>query len=179
MTALRFAPVLLVAACIPGARPAPVVAPEPPEQLLAEGSPVPAVSALGPDGKPVPVAGGKSKLLVVYFFPLDYAAGATAQAEEFRADYAKYKKLGATIVGVSTDEPRTHKEFAAKYKLPYPLLSDPTGEVARAFGVPIKGGTTRHATFVVDRSGVVRKVWPKVRPWGHSAEVLSAIKELR
>jgi peroxiredoxin Q/BCP len=156
-----------------------VVAPEPAEHLLAEGSPVPAVSALGADGKSVPVAGGKSKLLVVYFFPLDYAAGATAQAEEFRADYAKYKKLGATIVGVSTDEPRTHQEFTAKYKLPFPLLSDQHGEVARAFGVPVNGGTTRHATFLIDRTGVVRKVWPKVRPWGHSAEVLSALKGMR
>ena len=115
---------------------------------------------------------------MVYFYPLDYAAGASAEAEEFGADYPKYRKLGASIVGISTDEPGTHKEFAARHKLPYPLLSDRGGEVARAFGIPLTGGATRHATFVVDRRGVVRKVWPRVRPWGHSAEVLSALRAL-
>jgi peroxiredoxin Q/BCP len=159
-------------------RPAPPPPPEPPEQLLAEGSPVPAASALGPDGKPVAVGDVRGKFLVVYFFPLDYASGATAEAEEFRADFARYRKLGGTVVGVSTDDPETHKEFTAKYKVPFPLLSDRGGEVARAFGVPVRGGTIRHATFLVDHHGVVRKVWPRVRPWGHSAEVLAAAKAL-
>jgi peroxiredoxin Q/BCP len=133
---------------------------------------------VGSDEKPVALETFRGKLLVVYFYPLDFAAGATAQAEEFRADYPRYRKLGATVVGISTDEPGTHKEFAAKYKLPYPLLSDRGGEVARAFGLPLVGGATRHATFIADRRGVVRKVWPRVRPWGHSAEVLAALRAL-
>jgi peroxiredoxin Q/BCP len=159
-------------------RPPPAPVPDPNALLLREGSVLPQVSAVGTDGKPVPLGGFRSKFLVVYFFPLDYAAGATAEAEEFVADYPKYKKLGASIVGISTDEPGTHKEFAARHKLPYPLLSDHDGEVARAFGIPLTGGATRHATFVVDRRGVVRKVWPRVRPWGHSAEVLSALRTM-
>jgi thioredoxin-dependent peroxiredoxin len=166
--------------CIPpGARPPPAVpAAEADGSLLAEGSAVPEVTALGSDGKPVSLGSFRGKFLVVYFYPLDFAAGASAEAEEFRADYASYRKLGASIVGISTDDPRTHQEFATKYKLPYPLLSDRGGEVARAFGVPLTGGATRHATFLVDRRAVVRKVWPKVRPWGHSAEVLTALRAL-
>jgi peroxiredoxin Q/BCP len=165
--------------CLPGARPPPAApAAEASERLLDEGSAVPEVSAVAMDGKSVPLGGFRSKFLVVYFYPLDFAAGASAEAEEFRADYQKFKKLGASVVGISTDQPETHKEFATKYKLPYPLLSDRGGAVARAFGLPLTGGATRHATFLVDRQGVVRKVWPRVRPWGHSAEVLSALRAL-
>jgi peroxiredoxin Q/BCP len=169
---------LVAVGCIPRT-PAPPPVTAAPEALLAEGSAVPDVAGIGTDDRPIPLSRFRGKLLVVYFYPLDYASGASAEAEEFRADYARYRKLGAAVVGVSTDEPRVHKEFAAAYKLPFPLLSDRGGEVARAFGVPLTGGATRHATFVVDRTGVVRKVWPRVRPWGHSAEVLAAIRALR
>jgi peroxiredoxin Q/BCP len=172
---------LLLAGCVP--RPSAVaIEPAPPDDAptaIAEGSTLPAASGLDRDGKPVTLGSFHSRLVVVYFYPLDFASGATAEAQEFRDDQAKYRKLGATIVGVSTDEPRTHREFAAKLKIPYPLLSDPSGELAGAFGIPLRGGTTRHATFIVDRHGVVRKAWPHVRPWGHSAEVLAALRDLK
>jgi peroxiredoxin Q/BCP len=148
-------------------------------QILGEGVPAPAVSALDAQGKEVPLSRYRGKLLVLYFYPMDFAAGATAQASEFRDDFGKYRGLHATIVGVSMDEPETHRQFAERYHLPFALLSDPQGEMARAFGVPITAATTRHVTFIVDETGVIRTVWRKVHPWGHSAQVLTALKQKR
>jgi peroxiredoxin Q/BCP len=177
--------VLVCAACVATGclmqRPPPPAAkplPDDLSKLLPEGSPAPDVTALDRDEKPQSVTHFRGQYLVLYFYPMDYATGASAQAEEFRADFAKYRRYNAAIVGVSTDEPGVHREFSAKYKLPFPLLSDPHGDVARAFGVPLQAGTIRHATFVIDRHGVIRKVWPKVTPWGHSKEVLEVLRTL-
>jgi peroxiredoxin Q/BCP len=154
--------------------------PPPAAPVLAEGAAAPDATAVGLNDKPVHVADFRGKVLVLYFYPVDFASGSTALAQEFREDHPKYKKLGAVVVGVSTDDVNTHKDFAAKFKLPFALLSDSGGALTRAFGVPLEGGTPLPTTFVIDRRGVIRKVWPKVHPWGHhSDEVLAAIKGLR
>jgi peroxiredoxin Q/BCP len=175
---------IAIAACTLGCaglvgRPPP---PPPPvaetSSLIAEGAAAPDAAAVGTNEKQVSIASFRGKVLVLYFYPVDFASGATALAQEFREDHGKYKRLGAVVVGVSSDDVNTHKDFAAKFKLPFALLSDSSGQLARAFGVPLEGGTPKHTTFVIDRRGVVRKVWPKVRPWGgHSAEVLAAVKD--
>lgn len=156
--------------------PAPAAAPPPP--TLDEGSPAPDVAAIGLQEKPVRLSELRARTVVLYFYPVDFSSSGTAQAQEFKADYARYRKLGVEIVGVSTDHVSSHKDFAERYKLPFPLLSDEKGDLARAFGVELQGGTTRHVTFVLDRQRVVRKVWRNVRAWGHSAEVLAFVKTL-
>lgn len=143
---------------------------------VGEGAPAPDGSAVTAAGKTMRISDFRGKVLVLYFYPVAFAAGATAQAEEFRSDHGRYRKLGAVVVGVSTDDPSTHAEFSKKYKVPYPLLSDRGGQLATAFDVPLQAGTAPHTTFLIDRDGVIRKVWRKVRPWGHSAEVLAAVK---
>jgi peroxiredoxin Q/BCP len=168
------------AGCPMPARQAPV-APPPPEDtstILGEGVSLPELSAASAEGKPVSLRSFRGKTLVLYFYPMDFAAGATALADGFRDDYPRYRKLGVAVVGISTDEPDVHRRFAERYKLPYPLLSDPGGAIARAFGIPLQAGTARHVTFVVDRQGVIRKVWRTVHPWGHSAEVLAALRTM-
>jgi peroxiredoxin Q/BCP len=163
-----------------GARaPAPAPVADGTEAMLREGTAAPDVAAPGVDGKPVRLSSFHGKVLVLYFYPVDFASGAMALAEELRDDYPKYRKLGATVIGVSTDAPGTHRDFAARYRVPFPLLSDGGGQMAQAFGVPLEAGAARHATFVIDRNGVIRKAWRKVRPWGHSAEVLAFLKTLR
>jgi peroxiredoxin len=107
------------------------------------------------------------RLSVMFFEP-----GSPAQVA------AELRSLGAVVVGVSTDDVTTHAEFTRKYKIPYTLLSDKDGQLAAAFDVPLRGSTTPHATFVIDRGGTIRKVFRKVRPWGHSAEVLAAVKDV-
>jgi thioredoxin-dependent peroxiredoxin len=162
----------------PVAAPAPVV-PDDLSTILAEGTAAPEVEGIGINDKPQPLKRYRGQHLVLYFYPMDFAAGAAAQAAEFRSDHGKYRRLGAQVVGVSTDAPQSHRDFRDKHKLPYPLLSDPDGRMARAFGVPMQAGTIRHATFLIDRRGVIRKVWPAVNPWGHSRQVLTALKDLR
>lgn len=155
---------------------APVAEATPTAPAVGEGSPAPEGWAVAPNGKTVNISDFRGKVLVLYFYPVAFAAGATAQAEEFRSDHGRYRKLGAVVVGVSTDDPSTHAEFGKKYKVPYQLLSDRGGQLASAFDIQLEAGTAPHTTFVIDRGGVIRKVFRKVRPWGHSAEVLSAVK---
>lgn len=148
------------------------------ESMLREGTAMPDVGGTAASGKAVRLALLRGKLLVLTFYPMDFAVGATALVQELESDQAKYKRLGAVVLGISADDPKTHRAFAEKNKLSFLLVSDGGGEMARAFGVPIEAGVPRHATFVVDRAGTIRKVWRKVRPWGHSAEVLGALKEV-
>jgi peroxiredoxin Q/BCP len=148
----------------------------PPPPALEEGAAAPDVAAVGTEEKPVRVSDYRGKALVLYFYPVDFSSSGTAAAEEFKADLGKYRKLGVHVVGVSSDHVSIHRDFAKRYKIPFPLLSDQSGQMARAFGVPVEGGTTRHYTFFIDKGGVIRKVWRNVRAWGHSAEVLAHIR---
>jgi peroxiredoxin Q/BCP len=180
MRAAAFLAVVLAAAgCIPRTG-QPAAAPAPPveDTVLAEGAPAPDVAGLGTRGKPVRLSSFRGKLLVLFFYPMDFAAGSTAEVKEFAADLASYQRLGAVVAGVSTDDPSVHADFAAKNKLRFPLLSDADGTMARAFGVPLTGRTAAHVTFLIDRGGVIRKVWKNVRPWGHSEQVLAAAKHV-
>jgi peroxiredoxin Q/BCP len=145
----------------------------PPPPTLDEGAPAPDVAATNTADKLVHLSDFHGKPLLLFFYPVDFGSSGTAEAEEFKADHARYRALGVNVVGVSTDEVTSHRDFIARYKLPFPLLSDGGGTLARAFRVPLEGGTTRHYTFLIDRRGVIRKVWRNVRAWGHSAEVLA------
>jgi peroxiredoxin Q/BCP len=169
---------LSCAALAPRQPPAPPPAPPPPPVLEA-GTEAPDVPAIGPNEKEVRLSKYRGRPLVVYFYPVDFGASATAEAEEFKADLPRYQKLGVTVLGVSTDHVSSHKDFSARFKLPFPLLSDPDGALARAFGVPLEAGTTRHYTFFIDRHGVIRKAWKNVRAWGHSSDVLTYAKSAK
>jgi len=157
----------------------PAAAPPPPPlaPVLDEGAAAPDVTAIGPNEKTVRLSDYRGKPLVLFFYPVDFGSSSTAEAEEFKSDLAHYKKLGVNVVGVSTDHVSSHRDFKEKFKIPFPLLSDPSGEVARAFGVPLEAGTTRHYTFFIDRRGVIKKAWKNVRAWGHSADVLTYAKK--
>jgi peroxiredoxin Q/BCP len=148
----------------------------PPLPTLDEGTAAPDTAATNTADKLVHLSDFRGKPLLLYFYPVDFGSSGTAEAEEFKADHARYRALGVTVVGVSTDEVNTHRDFTSRFKLPFPLLSDTGGALARAFRIPLEGGTTRHYTFLIDRRGVIRKVWRNVRAWGHSAEVLAYLR---
>jgi peroxiredoxin Q/BCP len=123
--------------------------------------------------------------VVLYFYPKDDTPGCTKEACSFRDANREMQKRGAIVLGVSTDSVASHQKFAEKYGLSYPLLSDTDATVAQLYGVygekNMYGkkylGVNRE-TFLIDKDGVVRKVWHKVKPDDHASEVLSTIEEL-
>ncbi len=121
--------------------------------------------------------------VVLYFYPKDDTPGCTTEACAFRDDYGVYAEAGVTILGVSPDSPKSHTKFKEKYHLPFTLLADETHQVCGLYGVwgPKKfmgreyEGVLR-TTFVIGADGRVVKVFNGVKPDGHSAEVLAALK---
>ncbi len=123
--------------------------------------------------------------LVLYFYPKDMTPGCTTEACSFRDNLDEIRAAGANLAGVSADSPESHRKFTDKHALNFPLLSDAGNKVGKLYGTYGKKslygreftGTIR-TTFVIDRAGVVRKVFPKVKVNGHSAEVLAALKAI-
>jgi thioredoxin-dependent peroxiredoxin len=124
--------------------------------------------------------------VVLYFYPKDMTPGCTTEACSFRDNIGAIRKLGAEVVGISGDSEASHQKFTDKYSLNFPLLADADNAVAKAYGVyKMKSLYGRQfmgierSTFVIDKSGVVRKAFPKVKVNGHTDEVIAALKELR
>lgn len=121
--------------------------------------------------------------VVLYFYPKDDTPGCTTEACNFRDDYSAYQEAGVMILGVSPDTPQKHTKFKEKYDLPFTLLSDVDHQVCELYGVwgrkKFRGreydGVLR-TTFLIDAQGQILKVFEKVRPADHSAEVLEALK---
>jgi peroxiredoxin len=127
----------------------------------------------------------KGKPVVLYFYPKDDTPGCTMEAQAFAADHAKFRRKGATVIGISKDSVKRHDNFKAKYKLPFVLASDVDGAVCEAYGVWVEKALygrkymgIERATFLIDGKGKVARVWHKVKVKGHSAEVLEAVAEL-
>jgi peroxiredoxin Q/BCP len=144
-------------------------------QLLQPGAQVPDVHATSHAGEAVSLAALRGKSLVVYFYPKDDTPGCTVEAQELRDLYGEIEKSGAVVIGVSTDDAASHQAFAAKHALPFLLLPDTDGRIAQQFGVPLKNGRAHRITFVVGKDGLVKKVFPNVKPAGHGQEVLDAL----
>lgn len=119
--------------------------------------------------------------VVLYFYPKDDTPGCTKEACEFRDDYQRLSRMGVTLLGVSLDDIKSHQAFAAKYHLPFPLLSDPDGEVAKRYGSLFKLWPLKFAkrhSFIIDPEGRVARVYRDVDPATHSDEVISDLEGL-
>ena len=153
--------------------------------MLAEGDPVPDVTLEGLEGQPVRPADFKGQKLVLYFYPKDDTSGCTREAQDFTALAEEFESAGTWILGVSKDDAKKHAKFIAKYDLKVPLATDPDGSVCEAFGTWVEKsmygrkymGIDR-ATFLVDRDGVIKRIWRTVKVPGHAEEVLAAAREL-
>jgi len=125
----------------------------------------------------------RGKWLVLYFYPKDKTPGCTTQACELRDNIFAFRKIGATIVGISVDDVASHKEFAEEHGLPFTILADPTKQTAKDYGVLVKWmGTIEIAqrdTFIIDPAGHVAKHFVKVDPKGHSELVLKELEALQ
>ena len=127
----------------------------------------------------------KGKKVVLYFYPKDDTSGCTAEACGFRDAFPDYGGTGAVVIGISKDSVASHDKFKKKHQLPFILGSDADGKVTEAYGVWVEKSMygrkymgIERATFLIDKEGVVRKVWHKVKVPGHVAEVLQAVKTL-
>ncbi len=128
----------------------------------------------------------KGRWVVLYFYPKDDTPGCTKEACSFRDEKGRLEALGAVVLGVSADDVESHKAFAEKYHLNFPLLADPKKEAILAYGAWGKKnlygkeyeGVLRQ-TFLIDPEGRIAKVWRKVNPEGHAEEVAKALEAVR
>ena len=150
-----------------------------------EGRKAPDFSAPTDGGGKLKLSDLRGKPVVLYFYPKDDTPGCTTEACGFRDAAPAFKKLKAQVVGVSKDSVARHDKFKAKYKLPFPLVSDEDGKICEKYGTWIEKslygrkymGIDR-ATFLIDKDGVVRNAWRKVKVAGHVDEVQAALKAL-
>jgi thioredoxin-dependent peroxiredoxin len=150
--------------------------------LPAVGAAAPAFNLTTNEGKQVSLADFKGKWVVLYFYPKDFTSGCTLEAHNFQRDLAKYDAANAVILGVSVDTADSHKEFCAKEGLNFKLLSDSEAKVSEQYGSVMEyNGAKLSArnTFIIDPHGKIVKVFEKVKPAGHSEEVLAALASLQ
>jgi peroxiredoxin Q/BCP len=150
---------------------------------------VPAVGSAAPDfalpdqhGKLRQLSEWRGKWLVLYFYPKDDTPGCTTEACTFRDDWQQLTALGAEVVGISVDTSASHKDFAEKYHLPFPLLADAKGEVAQRYGAMADWVVMKLAkryTFLIDPQGRIAKAYLSVNTSRHSAEILADLKQLQ
>jgi thioredoxin-dependent peroxiredoxin len=153
--------------------------------MLNEMDAVPDVTLTGPEGEAVRLGDFKGQKLVLYFYPKDDTSGCTREAQDFSSLADDFEAVGTWVIGVSKDSPKSHAKFRDKYELKVRLLTDADGSACEAFGTWVEKsmygrkymGIDR-ATFLVDRDGVVKKVWRKVKVPGHADEVLAAARAL-
>ena len=154
--------------------------------MIEAGTPAPEFELKADDGSTVTLAGLRGRRVVLYFYPRDDTPGCTKEACSFRDAWSEIQAAGAVVLGVSPDDVTSHEKFRSKYRLPFPLLSDPDHAVAEAYGAwgeksmyGRKYEGILRTTFLIDGTGVVRWVFEKVRPEGHAEEVLAAVQQLR
>jgi len=149
---------------------------------------IPAIGTSAPEFN-LPDAYGKlhnlknfqGKWLVLYFYPKDDTPGCTKEACSFRDDLFALEKLGAQVVGISVDDGNSHANFAKKYHLPFPLLTDKDGKVAQQFGALTDLGLIKFAkryTFLISPEGKISKIYTSVDTSKHSQEIIDDLEKL-
>jgi peroxiredoxin Q/BCP len=151
---------------------------------IEEGKPAPSFTLADANGKDVSLKDFAGKNVILYFYPKDDTPGCTKEACGFRDGWSELKKAGAVVLGVSADSGESHKKFAAKYKLPFTLLSDPDRTVMTKYGAwgekvmygkKVKG--VIRSTVWIGPDGKVKKHWARVREAAtHPDEVIAALK---
>jgi len=154
--------------------------------MVEENKKAPAFSLKDQDNKDVSLNDFKGENIVLYFYPKDNTSGCTKEACNFRDDFPDFKKLKAVILGISPDSVSSHKKFAGKFDLPFRLLSDEKKLVLEKYGVwkeksmyGRKYMGVERSTFIIDKTGKVKKIFRKVKVDGHNKEVMEALKELK
>lgn len=156
-----------------------------PDLKLKEGDSAPAFSAEAHGLGPVTLSQFKGKWVVLFFYPKDDTPGCIKEACGFRDEYVAFQKQHVVVLGVSVDSLRSHERYATKHRLPFPLIADEAHHIVEAYGVwgeKVFMGRryqgTHRVTFLIGPDGRIARIWPKVSPEGHAAELLKAIQEI-
>jgi len=152
--------------------------------LLEPGVKAPEFTTIDQSGNKVTLKDYRGKKVVLYFYPKDDTPGCTKEACAFRDSFESFKGLGVEILGVSIDNEKSHKSFAEKFKLPFKLLADTDKKIVTAYGVwgeksmyGRKYMGTNRVTYLINESGSIAAVFPKVKPQEHAAEILALISQ--
>lgn len=135
------------------------------------------------DGNTVRLSDFLGKKVVLYFYPRDNTPGCTRQACAFASAYEGFKAKNVAVIGVSKDSVASHQKFAAKYELPFILLSDPELQALQAYDVwkekkmygKVSMGVVR-STYIIDEQGMIEKVMPRVKPDTNAADILAYLE---
>jgi len=153
--------------------------------MVAEHTLAPDFSLPADDGTTVSLKSLRGKAVVLYFYPKDDTPGCTTESCEFRDSFPRFGKQNAVILGISPDSVESHVKFKNKYQLPFTLLADEDHAVAEAYGVwkeksmyGKKFMGIERTTFLIDAHGKIAKIFHKVKPAGHAAEVEAALNEI-
>jgi len=147
---------------------------------------VPAFSAHATGDQVISLNDFKGKNIAIYFYPKDNTPGCTQEGQDFRDNYAKFKRAKTVVLGVSRDSVRVHRNFKAKHALPFELLSDADETLCKLFDViKLKKNYGREyrgierSTFLIDSTGTLREQWRGIRVKGHVNEVLAMAKQYK
>ncbi len=151
----------------------------------ALGKPVKHFKAKATNGLDISLSALKGSNIVIYFYPKDSTPGCTTEGQEFRDLYDEFRKLDTYVVGVSRDSLKSHENFKAKQCFPFDLISDPEESLCNLFDV-IKEKNMfgrkymgiERSTFLIDKKGILRHEWRKVKVKGHAQAVLETVKSL-
>lgn len=139
---------------------------------LSAGTKAPNFSSTDDKGNSVSLSDFSGKTVVIYFYPKDDTPGCTKQACSFRDSYSEYQGKDIVVLGVSMDDETSHKAFKEKFNLPFPLIVDTDGAIAKGFDVE-GGGYAKRVTFVIDGEGTITKVYDSINTETHATDVLS------
>jgi len=135
-------------------------------------------AVIGDQSIPVKLSDYRGRKVVLYFYPKDNTPGCTKEACNFRDGYNDLQRWGIVLLGCSIDGADSHRAFAKKYSLPFPLLLDPGSKIAKAYGadngIPILG-LDRRVTYVIGDDGRILKVYPNVDPASHARQIVSEL----
>src|SRR2546421_11671170 len=152
--------------------------------MPAVGETAPDFALRSDDGRRMSLKDFRGKKVVLYFYPKDDTPGCTKEACSFRDSFAKFRKRGIEVFGVSLDSEKSHQKFVKKYDLPFRLLADTERKLSDAYGTygekKFMGRTymgNHRMTFLIDEQGKIKKIFGKVKPEEHAEEVLAAFNE--
>ena len=151
-------------------------------ETIEVGQPAPNFNLPDQTGKHHSLKDYSGQWLIVYFYPKDDTPGCTKEACAFRDDFKAISAKNTQVLGISIDSKKSHADFAKKYNLPFPLLSDQEGKVAKQFQSLISLGPIKFAkrhTFIIDQDGIIQKIYRKVNPSNHSQQILNDLKNLQ